>query len=166
MNRYYLIIPFIMFAALTGIYWQQTQQAEKLARDKAAIVSQAKAVEEAKKADDKCHAREDAEKRVAAQLVQEQKKDAEKRAKWEADTARIADDTASYLKQTEESGREVAALELKLNDLRLTKAKLAMEHFEFLHDIELAHIEKRKAELEIQRLTKILTQAALNNTKS
>ena len=164
MNRSYLIVPLAMLAVFVGIYWEQTQQAEKLARAKASIVAQAKSAEEAKKAYDERQAREDAEKRVSARLAQELEKEADKRAKWEADSSRIADDTARYLKQSEASGREAAALELKLNDLRTTKAKLARENFELLHDVELAHIEKRKTDLEIQRLTKILTQAALNNT--
>ncbi|MBW8782655.1 MAG: hypothetical protein JF599_12335 [Verrucomicrobia bacterium] len=160
MNRFYIIVPVVLLGLFGGVYWQHTQEAEKQAREKAVAVAQAKAAEEAKKAAADRQSREDTDKRAAARLAEDKKKEAEKRAKWDADSAHIAEDTARYTSQADESSKQVTALEKQLADLRASKKTLNEEAFSAAHDVEALLIQRRSAEMEIQRTTEMVAHKA------
>jgi hypothetical protein len=164
MNRSYIIIPLILLAAFGGVYWQHTQNADQQARKNAVSVAQAKAAEAAKKAETERQAREDAEKRTATRLAEEQKKEEEKRAKWDADSARIAADIANYTKQAADSAKEVAVIDKQLSDVRAAQKALDEQAFAAAHDVEVMRIQRRAAEMEIQRMTEIIARKAGNTT--
>ena len=160
MNRFYIIVPLMLLALFGGVYWKHVQDASEIAKAKAAAVRQAKAADEAKKAEADRRSREDSAKREAERLAAEQKKEADKRAKWEADSARIAEDTANYTAKAAETAGQVAALQQRLADLRASKKTLNEEAFGAAHDTEALAIQKRDAELEIQRMNTILIRKA------
>ena len=164
MNRFYIIVPLILLAAFGGVYWKHNQDAAESAKQEAVAVAQAKAADEAKKAEADRQSREDTAKREAARLADEQKKEADKRAKWDADSARIAEDTASYTAKTAEAARQVEALKNQLAALRASKKTLNEQYFSAVHDTEILNIQKRDAELEIQRLNEVLVRKAANTS--
>lgn len=160
MNRSYLLVPVILLALFGGLYWQHSRTADADARAKADATAQAKAIEDAKKAETERKAREDADRRAAARLAEEQKKEAEKNAKWDAESARIAEDTARFSAQAATLTQEQTALEKTLADTRAQREKLAKENFEAARAIELARIARRNAELEVQRMTEMVARKA------
>ncbi|HEY9250307.1 MAG TPA: hypothetical protein VIO38_14305, partial [Rariglobus sp.] len=109
-------------------------------------------------------ARIDAEKRAADRLAEEQKKDAEKRARYEEESRRIAEDTARYSAQVKTLAAESAALDQQLSDLRTRRENLNTGGFVLAREVELARIAKRNAELEIQRLTEMVARQAGNTS--
>jgi hypothetical protein len=160
MNRLYLIVPVLLLAIFGGLYWQHSVHAEAEAKAKAAVVAEAKAAEETKKAEAERLAREDAERRTAARVAEEQKKEAEKHAKWEADGARIAEETTRFTTRSAEIAAEITALEAKINQVLADKDKVSRANFDEARAIELARIAKRNAEMEIQRMTEMVARKA------
>lgn len=164
MNRFYFIAPLVFAAVFGGIYWQHTQSAAAEALGKQAEVARADQEVAAKKATAERQAREDADKRAAARVAEEKKTEAEKKARWENESKTIATDTATYTGQAVASNAELARLNAQLVALRATKEAAAQEAFEFARSIELDRIKKRNAELEIQRLTELLTTRATGSS--
>ncbi len=160
MNRFYIIVPLVLLVAFGGVYWQHSQDTESFAKGKADIVVQAKAAEQAKKTEVERHAREDADKRAAAHLAEDLKKEADQRAKWEADSVRIADDIARYHLQIGEAVKQAAVLEKQIVALRASKKVLNEEAFNAAHDVEYLLIQKRSVELEVQRMTTMVAHKA------
>lgn len=164
MNRIYLIAPVILLGLFGGIYWQHSRAAAAHAVEKAALVAAAREAETAKKAEAERLARIDAEKRAADRLAEEQKKDAEKRARYDEESRRIAEDTARYSAQVKTLAAESAALDQQLSDLRTRRENLNTGGFVLAREVELARIAKRNAELEIQRLTEMVARQAGNTS--
>lgn len=164
MNRFYLIAPLVFAAVFGGIYWQHTKSAAAEAVAKQAEVARVEQEAAAKKAAAEQQARDDADKRSAARLAEEKKAEADKKARWETETQTIAADTKTYQNQAVTSNKELARLNAELIALRATKEAAAQEAFEFARSIELDRIKKRNAELEIQRLTELLTTRATGSS--
>ena len=160
MNRFYLIVPVVLLGVFGGVYWQHTQHSAEAAKAKAELVQQAKVAEEAKKAESERKAREDADRRAAARLAEEDKKQEEKRIRWETEGARLVEETARYQKQAADLARQIAEAEKKIVAQRGEREARARAAFEQEREIELIRIAKRNAELEIQRLTEIVARKA------
>ena len=160
MNRFYLIVPLVLLSLFGGLYWQHSRTADAEARAKADATAQAKAVADAQKAETERKAREDADLRAAARLAEEKKKEDEKRAKWDADSVRITEETARYTALISTLAQEQTSLEKALADTRAQREKLAKENFETARAIELARIARRNAELEVQRMTEMVARKA------
>lgn len=164
MNRLYLIIPALLLALFGGVYWQHARTAASQADEKAAAVAAAQVAELAKKAEAEAKARADAETRSALRLAEEQKRDAEKRARYEEESRVIAADTTRYTALVSTRTAEFTALEKQLADLRARRAALNTETFSLARTVELARISQRNAELEIQRLTEMVARQAANTS--
>jgi sRNA-binding protein len=164
MNRLYLIAPLILVILFGGVYWQHTRTAATEAAEKAAAVAAAQEAELAKKAEAEKQARADAEKRAAERLAEEQKRDAEKRARYEEEARRIAADTAAYRAQVTTLTTEVTALQKQLGDLQQRRATLNTDSFALAKSVELTRIAHRTAELEVQRLNDMIARQVANTT--
>jgi len=164
MNRFYLIVPVVMSLIFGGVYLQHTKHAAELAAAKAEQVAKLKAEEEAKKTQAERKAREDAEKRSAARAAEEKKKEDDKVAKWNADGAKIAEDTAHYNELIGTYTKEIDGLEKQLDVVRDSKEQAGKEVFAQAREVEMALIAKRTAELEIQRLTEMVARKAGNTS--
>lgn len=158
MNKLYIFIPALLLAAFSGVYVMHTKDAAAKATLVAAEAEKKAEADKTKKAEAERQAREDAEKRTAERLAEEKRKEDEKAAKWAAAGKQIADDTATYQAQAEKSSAEVKALEAKLAALRAEKDKASQTSFDFAKDVEAARIQKRTAELEIQRLVEMVAR--------
>jgi len=161
MNRFYLIVPVVLVAVFGGIYWQHTREVAHQAVEKQAESARALEAEQSRKTAAEQKAREDADRRTAAQLAEEQKKETEKQALWDSESRALAADIATYQDQLARSTTELDQLNARLATVRATREKRAAQAFELTRAVELDRIRKRNAELEVQRLTEILaTQAA------
>jgi ABC-type Na+ efflux pump permease subunit len=152
MNKLYLIVPLVLTLAFGGIYLKHRGEAAVHEQQTRADADKRDAAAAAQKADAERQARADADKRDADRLAEEKKKEDDKRAKWDADTRRIATDTATFTATAAEHAATLKKLEAELTALRAEKDAAIQSSFDFARDVELARIQKRTAELEIQRL--------------
>ena len=151
----YVVTPGIMFGIFLFFYngavkemhaKEVAQLAEKAAKDKAE--ADRKAVIEQK-------ALADAEKRQKEREAE----DAAKAAKKEADYAKVmtqlAADTADENNQADKLAKEVGGLEISISQARSNKEKLNRETFDLAKEVELAKVNRRNAEIEIQRMVEV-----------
>ena len=158
MNKIYIIVPFVLTLAFGGIYLQHNKEAAAQEQQKIALQAKKEADEAAQKAEAERQAKADADKRELERQADEKKKEEEKRAKWDADSKRIADDTATFTATAAAHAATVKKLEAQLDSLRAEKDKAIQANFDFAHDVELTRIQKRTAELEIQRLVEMVAR--------
>jgi Flp pilus assembly protein TadB len=162
MKRFYFIFtfPVVLLVVFSGIYWQfskSTDEAERLQKEKAA---QTKLVEDQKKKDEEAKARRDSDQRIAERIAEEKAKEDERIARYEAESKRIVDEGQQYATQLANNNREVAELTKQLAELRATKEMKTRELLETATESELAAIAKRRAELEVQRMTEMVARKA------
>lgn len=160
MNKIYIIAPTILLVIYIffyrGFLTENEAKVAQQAQEKAAIV----AAEAAKKADTERKSREDTAKRAADRAAKE-KDEADKRlAKYNADNKKILDDKGGYESDAQRFTKMIADLERELAALRTQKEAVGRENLELLKKVELARIAKRNAELNIQRMTEMISRRA------
>jgi hypothetical protein len=158
MNKLYLIIPLVLTLAFSGFYLSHRKEAAVKVAAEQAEAAKVAAAAAAQKAEAEKQAREDADRRTAERVAEEKKKEDEKRAKWEAQSKAIADDTATYTAQAEKNAAELKVLEAKLKSLREEKDQAIQAGLDFDLEVEKARIAKRACELEIQRLVEMIAR--------
>lgn len=164
MNKSYVIVPIVLLAIFAFVYsgaLKEMDAKEKAREEKVA----AKAKEEA----DRKAAVE--AKATAEALERQKKREAEDKAKEEkkekdyqdAMTAlkREADD---YAGQTAKLTKEAADLNAEILKTRNDKERLAREGLELSKQVELAKINRRTSELEIQRMIEMVQKKLVNSS--
>jgi ABC-type Na+ efflux pump permease subunit len=156
----YVIFPAAMLGIFLVFYFSAAKKAELKEQQHIAEIAKQKADETEKKriAEDK--ARVDAVKRAAERSAEEAKKEADKIAKWQADSKRIQEDTDKSIADADRYQKEVSKLEIELDTLRKSKDKASREAFDLLKQVERAKVDRRNAEIEIQRLTEMVARKA------
>ena len=151
----YVVTPGIMFGIFLFFYngavkemhaKEERQHIEKVAKDKAE--AERKAVIEQK-------ALADAERRQKEREAEDAKKAAEKEAAYTKVMSQLAADTADENAQADKLAKEVGSLEISISTARSNKEKLARETFDLAKEVELTKINRRNAEIEIQRMVEI-----------
>lgn len=164
MKKIYLIVPLILLVGFSFYYLQFAKDLAIKEQEKEAARQAEIAAEDAKKAEAERIAREESAKRAAEREAEQAKKEADRRAKWDADGAKIASDTADYKKQGDAYTKEINGLELQLLEIRRLKDQRTNEALALTEQVELARIGKRNAELEVQRLTDMVAQQAAKSS--
>ena len=160
MNKLYFAVPIVLTVAFSGIYVVHQKGAAEKEAAAAIAATQAAEAEAAKKAEAERQAKADADKRAAERAAEEKRKEDEKAAKWAAAGKQIADDTAAFQAQAEKNLAEVKTLEARLATLRAEKDRASQAVFDAAKAVEAARIQKRAAELEIQRLVEMTARRA------
>ena len=160
MNRLYLRVPLALLGLFAVPYGLHLHEAEQTARARETEDSRRQKAAEEEKKTSELKARADADQRAAARTAAEQQAAAAKRAQWDADSRRIADETAGYREAAAKLTTEIAELQSRLEAARTARAKLNDEVFATAKAVELAHIDQRNAEMEIKRLTAMLAHRA------
>ncbi|MEO6005946.1 MAG: hypothetical protein ABIZ04_08785 [Opitutus sp.] len=153
-----------MLAVFLFFYFSFLKQTEIKEKQRAEQVAQERKVEEERKAAIEAKARDDAAKRAAERVAAEEKKEADKLARWNAEGQKIQDATNAANAKADAYAKQISNLELELNTLRTNKEKLNREAFEFAKQVEQARVNKRNAELEIQRMTDMIAKRAADSS--
>lgn len=159
----YLISVGSMLAVFLFFYFTHVKEAEIRDKLRAEETAQKLKVEADRKAEIEAKARADAERRAAERTAEEKRKEAEKVAKWEGESRKIQEETDGYNAKADSYSKQIAKLEGELNALRTSKEKLNRDTFDLLKQVETAKIEKRNAEMEIQRMTDIIARRAADS---
>jgi chromosome segregation ATPase len=158
MNKFYIIVPVVLLAVFC-VYYQQfsTQLAVIEARKAHDAAVAAEQVEQQKK-DAEARAIAEAQAREKAQLDEEAKQEADHLAKFEASKQSLADETAKFQQEADSYAKQAADLQAQLNSLQADHENLSREVFDLQKQVELGKIDRRSADLEIQRTYDIVTQ--------
>jgi len=151
----YLVIPGLMFAVFFGFYLGAVKEMEIKAKEKA----EAKAVADKQEADRKAEierkATEDAEKRQRDREAEDAKKEAKKEADYQAVMTQLRTEANDYNTQADKLAKEVGDLDIAISQTRTNKEKLNRETFDLTKEVELSKINRRNAEIEIQRMVEM-----------
>jgi chromosome segregation ATPase len=158
MNKFYIIVPIVFLAAFC-VYYQQfsAQQAVVDAQKAQAAQAAAAQVEKDKQAAIE-RATADAQAREQAQQAEEASQEADHLAKFEATKQKMVDETATSQQQADGYAKQAADLQAQLASLQADHEKLSSEVFDLQKQVELAKIDRRNADLEIQRTYDMVTQ--------
>lgn len=158
----YVLIPVVLFVAFLyapGVGYNSAMKEleaknQRIKAEKAA----AKAAEDARRAEIERKATEDAKKRQEQRDAEERAKEVRKLKDYEDAMRQLRDEAAKYAAEADGFQKETNALELQLNELRSLKEKSNREVFELSKRVELAKVDRRNAELEIQRMVDMVAQ--------
>ncbi|ATC62718.1 hypothetical protein CMV30_01340 [Nibricoccus aquaticus] len=164
MKRSYYIVPVILLALFGGLYWQHMGEMTTKANELKAKNLRIKAEEDAKKQEAERKAREDADKRIAVREAEEKKKEDDKEAKKKADIEKIIADTKRFNAQLADFTKQAATLDKELIALRAEKEKLGRDSFDMAKKVELAMVDKRTAEFQVQRMADMVAKRASDST--
>jgi hypothetical protein len=160
----YLIAPAVMLGVFMVFYFSYVEKAHaKEAAAKARIESEKKTADEKKKVAE-AKARDDAKKRQDERDAEEKKKEKERADKQAAEDKKVRDATNEFLAKGKAAEQKAKQLETQLENLRKEKDKLSREAFDIAKQVELARIARRNAELEIQRMTEMITKRASDSS--
>ena len=156
----YLIFPSVGLALFLVFYFSHKEKSEEKERAHIALVAKERADADEKKKVAESKAREDAKKRQDERDAEEKRKQDEKTARQAADDKKVRDQTAEYTAKAAVASKQVSTLEGSLDTLRKEKDATIRETFEMAKQVELTRIARRTAEMEIQRLTEMITRRA------
>ena len=156
----YLVAPVIMLVIFTFFYFSHAEemaQAEEIRKERVAAELETEAK---RKAQIEEEARIDAEKRSAERDAKAAEREAQRIAKWDAETQEIRSATAGHKAEADRHAANINALEIELDSLRQATAKTNAAELALEKRVEMARIAKRNAELEIQRKTEMMIRTA------
>ncbi len=156
----YLLAPAVMLGVFLIFYFSYVEQSNAKKAALKAKQQQEKVVAEEKKKVAESKAREDAKKRQDERDAEERKKEKDRADKQASEDKKVRDQTAEALARGKKAEDEGKALEAQLDGLRKEKDKLSREAFDIAKQVELARVARRNAELEIQRMTEMVTRRA------
>jgi hypothetical protein len=160
----YVIAPGLMLAGFFFLYFSHAEEMHKKETAQKAKIEQERVEADEKKKVAETKARDDAKKRQEERDAEEKKKLDEKMARQAADDKKVSDQTAEYTAKANAAAKQVAALEIELDRLRKEKDKTSREAFDLAKQVELARIARRNAELEIQRMTEMVSRRAAESS--
>lgn len=160
----YLLAPAVMMGVFLIFYFSYVEKAHAKEREaKARVEADKKAADEKKKVAE-AKARDDAKKRQDERDAEERKKEKERADKQAAEDKKVRDQTNEALARGKAAEDKAKALEAQLDNLRKEKDRLSREAFDIAKQVELARIARRNAELEIQRMTEMISKRASDSS--
>ncbi len=160
MNKFYFGIPLVLLAAFIFVYRGAVEKMEHKEAEQKRIVAEAKAAEDAHRKEMEAIAQKDALKRQQEREAEERAK-ADKRERDYQDAMRkLKEEADGYSAEADRFAKNAAELEIKLGEARILKEKTTRDLFELQKQVELAKIQRRNAELEIQRMVEMVGQKA------
>ena len=158
MNKSYLIVPVVLLVLFAFFYTgarkemraKEAARQEEIARTKADELARKKVIEDKATAE----AKKRQEEREAADLAKEQKKQKD----YDDAIKALEDETAKYATEAAKHAKEAADLEIQISQTRSDREKLNRESLELAKRVEQAKINRRTAELEIQRMMEMVAR--------
>ncbi|MDP2138309.1 MAG: hypothetical protein Q8J74_10700 [Candidatus Didemnitutus sp.] len=158
MNKFYLIVPFVLLGAFVVFYKGALKEMEAKELRKQQQLAQVQAADDARRVELERRASEDARKRQEQRDAEERAKEEKKERDYQDMMAQLSSETSGYVVEADAFQREINALEVQLGEMRTSKEKTNNEVFELAKQVELAKISRRNAELEIQRMVDMVAQ--------
>jgi colicin import membrane protein len=159
MNKFYVIFPTVLLLAF-GVYYTQIAkpdmaEQERIAADK---VAQQTAADEARRKEIEAKAQADAQIQQKAREEKDLAKQEKARRDREEEDHKIAVETAKFESESASLTKQIADMDKQISDLRNKKETLTREVFDAAAKVELAKIDRRNSELEVQRMYAVVAQ--------
>jgi len=161
---FYIIAPAAMLAVFSFFYVTHVKETREKDRIRKEEVAKQIAQEATRKAEIEEQARLDAAARAADREAKAAEKETERIAKGETEGREIQETTDEYNKAADKLAHEQSELEVQLEQLRRAKERANNEVLALAKQVELARIDKRNAELEIQRKTEMVVRQVQRNS--
>ncbi len=156
MNKSYLIVPIILLAVFGFLYNGATKEMAVKAAKQQATADARKAEDKKRKDEIEARATADAKKRQEEREATDRAKEEKKVREYQEVLKALRDESAKYSAEADKLSKESADLELQIAQARTNKETLNRESFDLAKAVELAKINRRNAELEIQRMIDLL----------
>jgi len=152
MNKFYFIVPVVLLALFSFLYRGALQDMEAKVRALDAQKARIMAEEAAHKkiVEDKANA--DALKRQDERAKEDAAKAEKKEREYNDVMKKLKDESTDYSSQSGKYAKEAADMEIQISQTRNEREKLNRETLDLSKQVELAKINRRNAELEIQRM--------------
>ncbi|HUJ43635.1 MAG TPA: hypothetical protein VLW52_08510 [Opitutaceae bacterium] len=165
MTKFYVILPAVLLIVF-GVYYTKVAKPEMAAAEaaKQKVIEDERAAEDAHRKEIEAKAQEDARK---AQEVRDQKeKDRQEKAlrEKEEQEKKIRDETAKFENESAGLTKAIAGLENEIANLRNQREAMNHEVLELAKKVELTKIDRRNAELEIQRMYDMVAQKVADSS--
>jgi len=164
MNKYYFIVPALLMGGFIFLYRGATDEMKRKDDQHKAEVAAKVAADETHRIEVEKIAQADAAKRQAEREKEDQAKQAKKEKDYNDAMAKLKKETDGYSSEADKLAKESADLEIALVNARTLRDKTNRESFELSKQVELAKINRRSAELEIQRLIEMVGNKAGSST--
>lgn len=151
----YVVTPGIMFAAFLFFYFAAVKDMEAKEKQQIAAKAAKDKAEADRKADIEQKAVKDAQRRQEEREVAEAAKEKKKEDDYKAVMTQLTTEANDYNAQADKLAKEAADLEISITQTRTNKEKLNRETFDLSKEVELAKINRRNAEIEIQRMVEM-----------
>jgi chromosome segregation ATPase len=160
----YIIFPGIGLALFLVLYFSEVKKMEEKERAHAEEVAKAKQADDERKAKLQQEANESAAKKAKERADELAKKEADRAAKWKAEGDKIQEDTDKANAEAAAHTKKIADLESQINALRNQRDQGNREYLDLIKAVELTKVDRRNAELEIQRMTKMIADKAADSS--
>jgi hypothetical protein len=160
----YVIFPGAMLALFLIAYVAEGKRRTEREAAHTAEVARLDKDKQAKEATMKAKAEADAKKRSDERAAIEKKKEDDRVAKWTKEGQDIQADLDRSNAAIDQQTKEVAQMEKNLFALREARERGNREFLEAMKRAEMAQIDRRTSELEIDRLLKLINQRATDVT--
>lgn len=157
---FYFIVPCVMLLIFTFFYISHAKEAKIREQARKEQIALEKQKEEDRKANIEEQARLDAAKHAAERAATAAQKEADRLAKWEQEGQELQETTDRYNAEADQLSHQISQLEVELDTLHKTKETTSQLVLQLSKQVELGRINKRNAELEIQRKTENVVRRA------
>lgn len=156
MNKSYLIAPIILLAIFSFLYKGARQEMDIKEKTRLESVAKKNAEEKQRKDEIEAKATADARKRQQEREAADLAKEEKKRKEYDDIMKSLQDEADKYVAESDKYAKEIADLELQISQARTDKEKMSKETFELAKKVEQTKINRRNAEIEIQRVIQIV----------
>jgi hypothetical protein len=160
----YLIFPGAFLGLFLIFFFAHKKESDAKEAVRLEVAAKKKADDAAAKAKAEEKAKAAAAQRQAEREKEEADKEKARREKQEKYDKEIRDDTNKALAEADAHQKEINALELEVTRLHKQKDAITREAFDLQKAVELEHVKKRNAELEIQRFTEMIARRAAQSS--
>lgn len=159
MSKFYVIFPTVLLI-IFAVYYTQVAKPEMAAKEIAEqqrIAAQA-AIDDANRKQIELKAQQDALRQQEERAQKDREKEEKLKRQQEDQDNQVRVETNRLLAESASLSKQIADLQKGIADLRNHREDLNREIFEDAAKVELAKIDRRNAELEIQRMYDIIAQ--------
>jgi colicin import membrane protein len=156
----YVIFPGTGLILFLFLYFAEVKKMDEKEAAHNAEVAQLKKADEDRKARLQQEAAESQVKKAKERADELARKEADKAAKWKAEGDKIQEETDKFLAEATDSSKKITELEAQLKALRDQREKANDEYIDLELSVEKAKIDRRSAEIEIQRTTQMVASRA------
>lgn len=160
MNKFYVILPFILLVLFVGYYSVDSKRLSEIDAARARQVASEQKAADAQKAEAEARATADAQAREQQRLKDIRDKEEAHERDVATKLAAIKADFTVNSDKADALAKQAGDLQIQLADLQTAKEKDSEETFNLTKQTDLLRIQQQNAEFEIQRLTDMVAQRA------